>query len=277
MNQVYKAQLKHCQAPEVLNLKVGAHVILLKNIDSDKGLVNGVRGIIEDFALSSRPSDLPREYRKTEFPVVVFDSVPKKKINSTNDQDDEDDEDDEDEAITKTIEPTEWTNKVGDLIVSSRWQVPLRLGYALTVHKSQGMTIDHLAVNLSDTFEYGQAYVALSRAKSLDKLILKGFREDAFKAHPTVKQFYAMLQGDKSPPQSTSSSSFSGKTIASVTKKQELIPAPNRFVQELQINQNGKETQQGKNISLTTEQLQRIEANRMRALEIRQKRMQSKP
>ena len=129
MNQVYKAQLKHCQAPEVLNLKVGAHVILLKNIDSDKGLVNGVRGIVEDFALTSRPSDLPREYRKTEFPVVVFDSVPKKEIKSANDEGDEDDEDDEDEAVTKTIEPAEWTNKVGDMIVSSRWQVPLRLGY----------------------------------------------------------------------------------------------------------------------------------------------------
>ena len=155
----------------------------------------------------------------------------------------------------------------------------ISLSLYITVHKSQGMTIDHLAVNLSDTFEYGQAYVALSRAKSLDNLILKGFREDAFKAHPTVKQFYAMLQG-KSPPQSTSKSFLIGKSVsvASASKKQEeFIPAPNRFVQTLQINQNGQDIQQSQNINLTTEQLQRIEANRMRALAIRQKRMQSKP
>jgi len=237
MTKSYEAQLKHCQAPEMLSLKVGATVILLKNIDPEKGLVNGVRGVVEDFRLHSKPSELPREYKRMELPVVRFDPI--RKCHN------------ESEKIDASIVlPSEWTNKIGADIVSSRHQIPLRLGYALTVHKSQGMTIPHLVVNLSDTFEYGQGYVALSRATSLRTLLLIGFSETCFRAHPKVKQFYSMLDG-KEPSHSNTVSYPSSITH---------METPNHSIQS--------------KIVITAEQRQRMEENRQRAIEIRRQKQQ---
>mmetsp|Transcript_11040 Transcript_11040/g.27143 ORF Transcript_11040/g.27143 Transcript_11040/m.27143 type:complete len:262 (+) Transcript_11040:1801-2586(+) len=87
----------------------------------------------------------------------------------------------------------EWTNKMGDQTVSSRVQIPLRPAWSISVHKSQGMTIPNLTVNLAGVFEYGQAYVALSRATELKRLTLRGFSEKSFRAHPKVKAFYSLL------------------------------------------------------------------------------------
>ena len=183
---MYEKQLQHCQAPETLELKEGAQVILLKNIDPEAGLVNGSRGVIVEFKTAKNQSDLPREFRKLELPVVKFLAIDGPGSSKSGDG--------EDEGVTKLIEPAEWTNKVGDQTVSSRHQIPLRLAWALSVHKSQGMTIPNLAVSLRGVFEYGQAYVALSRATKLDTLTLRGFDEKAFKAHPKVKQFYRLLE-----------------------------------------------------------------------------------
>ena len=188
VTRTYERLLQHCQAPETLELKIGAQVILLKNLEPDKGLVNGSRGVIVDFQLAKNKSDLPREYRKIELPVVRFHAIDAPGAKSG------DGSDDDDEGVTKLIEPAEWTNKVGDATVSSRQQIPLRLAWALSVHKSQGMTIPNLAVSLRGVFEYGQAYVALSRATKLDLLTLRGFDERAFKAHPKVKEFYRLLE-----------------------------------------------------------------------------------
>ena len=182
--KVYEKQLQHCQAPEMLELKVGAQVICLKNLDPDAGIVNGSRGIIVDFKTAKNKSDLPREFRQMELPVVKFQAIDGPAGNKSG----------SDEGPTKLIEPAEWTNKIGGQTVSSRHQIPLRLAWALSVHKSQGMTIPNLAVSLRGVFEYGQAYVALSRATKLDTLILRGFDERAFKAHPKVKQFYRLLE-----------------------------------------------------------------------------------
>jgi hypothetical protein len=71
-------------------------------------------------------------------------------------------------------------------------QVPLRLAYALTIHKAQGATLDCALIDIGpSTFEYGQAYVALSRVKSIDSLYVHEVSAGAFRAHPLVKKFYA--------------------------------------------------------------------------------------
>jgi ATP-dependent DNA helicase PIF1 len=68
------------------------------------------------------------------------------------------------------------------------------LAYALTIHKSQGATLDSALIDIgSNTFEYGQAYVALSRVKSLESLYVWDLEKDAFKAHPKVREYYSTV------------------------------------------------------------------------------------
>ena len=74
----------------------------------------------------------------------------------------------------------------------TRRQLPLKLAWSLTVHKSQGMTIERAELQLDDAFDYGQVYVALSRITSLDGLWVRGGRitQSVVKAHPKVEAFY---------------------------------------------------------------------------------------
>jgi uracil-DNA glycosylase len=76
-----------------------------------------------------------------------------------------------------------------------RRQIPLVLAYAVTIHKCQGSTLDSALVDIgSSTFEYGQAYVALSRVKSLDALYVHEIDAKAIKAHPKVIAFYKRIR-----------------------------------------------------------------------------------
>uniref|UniRef100_A0A7S2PDZ7 ATP-dependent DNA helicase n=1 Tax=Leptocylindrus danicus TaxID=163516 RepID=A0A7S2PDZ7_9STRA len=187
LSQYHASLLKNCPAPETLSLKVGAQVILLKNIDPDRGLVNGSRGIIIDFKVQDKlDTDLLKSWKKVALPLVRFAVIRPSG-------------DGVDEAIERLIEPEEWSNKIGDQTVCSRYQVPLRLAWCLSIHKSQGMTIPHLTCNLQGVFEYGQGYVALSRATKLELLTLRGFNEKCIKAHPKVKEFYKFLVMDRVP------------------------------------------------------------------------------
>ena len=137
-----------------LELITNAQVMLIANIDPDSGLVNGSRGIITGFCPD------------TELPIVEF-------LNGTK----------------KTIGTHAWP--IEDYEFVSRTQVPLRLAYAVTIHKVQGATLDSALVDIgSGVFEYGQAYVALSRVRSLEALYVYDFDPVAFKAHPKVKEFY---------------------------------------------------------------------------------------
>lgn len=137
-----------------LELMVGAQVMLIANIDPEGGLVNGSRGVITSFCPS------------TELPMVEF-------VN----------------GVRRPIGTHAWPIEGYEFV--SRIQVPLRLAFAITCHKCQGATLDSALVDIgSGIFEYGQAYVALSRARSLDALFVYDFDPMAFKAHPKVKEFY---------------------------------------------------------------------------------------
>lgn len=146
--------IKNCQAPVKLELKVGAQVMLIKNIDvKGRGLGNGSRGVVTSL-----------EYG---FPTVEFYNG----------------------EIT-TLIPEAWESKTSHIVNAKRIQVPLILAWAITTHKSQGMGLDCLAANLEDAFEDGQVYVAMSRATSLEGLHLLSFNPSKIKASKIVMDFY---------------------------------------------------------------------------------------
>jgi len=140
-----------------LILAVGAQVMLVANISVETGLANGSRGVVTGFK-----NDLT--------PLVKFIDT------------------------TIPIEVGHYLWKIDDNEGVSRSQIPLKLAYALTIHKSQGATLDSALIDIgSNTFEYGQAYVALSRVKSLESLYIWDLERDAFKAHPKVTEYYHNL------------------------------------------------------------------------------------
>ncbi|MGZ5917342.1 MAG: ATP-dependent DNA helicase [Methyloceanibacter sp.] len=137
-----------CLSPEQLELKQGAVVMFTKN-DPAGRYVNGTLGIVEDFE------------PERGHPVVRTCSG--KRI---------------------LAEPTKWKIDENAKERASITQVPLRLAWAITVHKSQGMSLDAAVIDLSRAFEYGQGYVALSRLRSLSGLHLLGLNERALLVHP---------------------------------------------------------------------------------------------
>jgi ATP-dependent DNA helicase PIF1 len=79
-------------------------------------------------------------------------------------------------------------------VLATRKQLPYILSYALSVHKAQGQTIDRLYIDLGSTFEYGQAYVAVSRATHSDRLQVVRFNPGKVMTDPTVVEFYKRLE-----------------------------------------------------------------------------------
>lgn len=140
-------------APAKLILKVGAQVMLLKNINVNTGLVNGARGVVVGF--------------EEGFPVVRFKN--KKEY---------------------TARTERWYVKNSNGSLLCRRQVPLNLAWAFSIHKSQGLTLDCVEMSLSKIFEAGQAYVALSRAQSLDTLRVLDFNSRHVWADANVLEFY---------------------------------------------------------------------------------------
>jgi len=157
-------ELRHMAVPIELDLKLGAQVMLLKNLNTEAGLVNGARGYVAGFEAQGTPQ---------EHPLIIFErpgqTEPSEKI---------------------PIPRSEFSFEMGTRTIATRSQIPLKLAYAISIHKSQGMTIDCLDVCLEKVFEFGQAYVALSRAVSIDRLRVSGFNPSHVKTHPRVITFY---------------------------------------------------------------------------------------
>lgn len=135
-------------------------MILAKNLIVSKGLVNGVRGIIKGFDLGS-----------AGYPIIKFVS-----------------------GLEEVIGPEKWVVPTSGGGTVTRRQLPLKLAWAVSIHKSQGMTLDCVEISLSRVFEYGQSYVALSRARSLQGLRVLDFDSKCVRAHPDVLRYYAKLQ-----------------------------------------------------------------------------------
>lgn len=141
---------KSMLAPSTLSLKIWAQVIFVKN-NPQKQYFNGTTGEVVWFSQG--------------------DGYPMVKVH--------------DDLVIKA-EPENRSIENASQIIANVKQVPLKLAWAITVHKSQGMTLDAAEMDLSRVFEPGQAYVALSRIKSLDGLHLLGINEQWLRAHPLV-------------------------------------------------------------------------------------------
>jgi len=102
----------------------------------------------------------------------------------------------EQSVITEVIQPANFEVTLGEKVLACRRQLPLMLAWAVSIHKSQGLTIPFLNVSFDGIFEYGQAYVALSRATDMVGLRLRNFAPHYIKAHPEVKAFYEALGYD---------------------------------------------------------------------------------
>ncbi len=188
-----------CLSPETLELKESASVMFTRN-NFDAGYVNGTLGTVTGFS-------------SLGLPVVTTRSG---------------------EVIT--AEQAEWAIQDGNKILAKITQVPLRLAWAITVHKSQGMSLDAAIIDLSQAFEFGQGYVAISRVRSLSGLFLEGFNERALELHPKVatadrhfrgysdaarKKFAALPESEKSKLEKNFLRAIGAKELRSKEKDQQ--------------------------------------------------------
>ena len=155
--QLVEGLMKNCLSPAELILKEDAMVMCTKN-SFENGYVNGT---------------LARVIRFNEgFPVV--ETTEGKEI---------------------LIKPTSWELMEDGKILATIEQLPLRLAWAITVHKSQGMSLDAAEIDLSKAFVYGQGYVALSRVRSLEGMKIVGMHPNALQVDPKIvaqdKKFHA--------------------------------------------------------------------------------------
>ena len=142
-------------AEQIIELKIGTHVMCIANIDLDSvnQIANGSQGIVVDF--------------ENGLPLVKFNNIDKPII------------------IGRHI----WNSETNKNICVS--QIPLIYAWAITIHKAQGITLDGAIMDIGkNIFEYGQTYVALSRVKSLEGLFLTSFDYTKIMANPKVKKFY---------------------------------------------------------------------------------------
>ena len=157
----YENLMKNGIFEDKLELCEGCQVMCISNIDQEIGLVNGSQGIVVGFSSEDGKN----------YPIVKFDHI--------------------DDEIT--IREHSWTFESNENYCIS--QLPLILSWAITIHKSQGMSIEKAVVDIGNSiFQYGQTYVALSRVKSLEGLYLTKVNAQKIKAHPEVTKYYQKIE-----------------------------------------------------------------------------------
>lgn len=160
---VYKIEFlqKNCLAPQILKLKAGAQVMMIKNTYQKEGIINGSLGIVRSFSA------------KKSYPLVEFAN-----------------------GKILTIAPEDWLIEKYDeekkllIVEAGVSQVPLILAWAMTIHKAQGLTLDKISCDLSDVFSPGQAYVALSRARSLEGVFIESINFERITCDEDATEFY---------------------------------------------------------------------------------------
>lgn len=141
--------------PMSIDICINAQVIVTANIDQDKGIVNGTRGIVTHF----NDNSVTIKNINNELIIINYFKI----INS------------DDQSLYFHY-------------------MPLKLAYALSIHKSQGTTLDAIEINIGkDIFAAGQAYTALSRGKCLDNIIIKDVSKDSFIINESVLEFYSKI------------------------------------------------------------------------------------
>lgn len=148
--RVTESLKKSCLSPEFLRLKKDARVMFTKN-DPAGAFVNGTLGHVAGFS--------------TDTGTPIIQTVTGRQV---------------------SVAPVDWAMSDGVKELGKITQLPLRLAWAVTVHKSQGMTLDAAEMDLSGAFEYGQGYVALSRVRSLEGLYVNGWNQRALQVHPEI-------------------------------------------------------------------------------------------
>jgi uncharacterized protein YpbB len=132
---------------EKLKLKVGAQIMFIKNdLNFDKQFFNGKMGVIKSLSNNEIMVHFPEENKTIEVERYEWQNI-KYKVNEN-------------------------TKEVEEEVIGTFVHYPIKLAWAITVHKSQGLTFDKAAIDVSAVFAPGQAYVALSRLRSLKGLIL---------------------------------------------------------------------------------------------------------
>lgn len=199
----YKESIQNHRFSSELSLKVCARVVLLYNLDHERGLVNGSVGTVIGFAPAPRELEKSLElvgshkkFRQQSMqnfqnldsnsrmrPLVLFSGKTRPELISAMAS----------SSLRGDSNPFEQ-------YVATRTQVSLALAWALSIHKSQDMTLEYFEVSSKDIFESGQLYVALSRATHLDGLRLTGFKRNQLAMDQDVLRFYTETKWEQREP-----------------------------------------------------------------------------
>jgi ATP-dependent DNA helicase PIF1 len=159
-NNLAEKYKKLVPAVENLEICLGCQVMLIYNLDISNHLINGSRGIVTDFIYQDG----------NLLPKVKF-------LN----------------GIEIVIDFNVWRIEENDEIIGTITQIPLKLAYAFSIHKAQGCSLDYAILDLSNLFDYGMAYVALSRVRNLEGLTITSINWKKVKANPKAIEFYSQV------------------------------------------------------------------------------------